>query len=87
MRRVNLITYVALFARAGYYRFIVLVVKPAVGGWCDRISRTRAGSCLCLVFSIVYKWNNKFVRLDFSADTDIRILNRSFPPSSVLLAP
>ena len=34
VRRVNLVTYVALLARAGYYRFIVLVVEPAVGGWC-----------------------------------------------------
>ena len=33
VRRVNLITYVALLARAEYYRFIVLVVEPAVGGW------------------------------------------------------
>ena len=37
-------------------------------------------------FSIVYKWENKFVRLDFSVETDIRILHRSFPPG-ILVAP
>ena len=46
VRRVKLITYVLLFARAEYYRFIVVVVESAAGGWCahpvcaDRILRT-----------------------------------------------
>ena len=34
VRRAKLITYVLSFARTEYYRFIVVVVEPAVGGWC-----------------------------------------------------
>ena len=34
VRRVKLIIYVLSFARTEYYRFIVVVVEPTVGGWC-----------------------------------------------------
>ena len=73
----------------------MLVVEPAVGGWCAYsvqylsviISAAHAPVVVSVsVFSIVYKWENKFVRLDFSVDTDIRISHQSFPPS-ILLAP
>ena len=49
VRRAKLITYVLSFARTEYYRFIVVVVEPAVDGWCAHsVCRYR---CVLIVFA------------------------------------
>ena len=86
VRRVKFITYVLSFARTEYYRFIVIVVEPAVGGWCAHsvchvcvliafVADTQVAICVP-VFQYSLDVGNKFVRLDFSVDTEIRNFNR-----------
>ena len=48
-RRAKLIIYLASFAYAEYHRFIVVVVEPAVGGWCAH----SVGRYLCVLIVFV----------------------------------